>query len=69
MPDIAMCKGKGCKLKKKCLRFTAAPNELRQSYFAEPPMETNNSCTYLIPNGENNELRRKVKRTMEKTRK
>jgi len=37
MPDISMCSGQDCPLKETCYRFTAKPNELRQSYFSNPP--------------------------------
>ena len=37
-PDITMCSGEGCPVKEKCYRFTAKPNEYRQSYFVEPPI-------------------------------
>lgn len=37
MPDITMCKGEGCPAKELCYRYTAKPNEYRQSYFVEPP--------------------------------
>lgn len=32
MPDISMCQNKNCKFKNDCYRFTAIPNEHRQSY-------------------------------------
>jgi hypothetical protein len=44
MPDITMCKGKGCKTKYTCYRFTAEPG-YRQSYFKGSPIE-NNGCDY-----------------------
>ena len=31
MADIAMCDGKDCPLKKKCHRYTAVPNPIRQT--------------------------------------
>jgi hypothetical protein len=37
MPDITMCEGKDCPLKEDCYRYTAIPNEYRQSYFMNPP--------------------------------
>jgi hypothetical protein len=37
MPDITMCEGKDCPLKEDCYRYTAKPNEYRQSYFVNPP--------------------------------
>jgi hypothetical protein len=39
MSDIAMCKGTGCPVKEQCYRFTAKPNEFRQSYFVEVPFK------------------------------
>lgn len=41
-----MCKGVGCESKFTCYRFTAKPNEFRQSYFMETPIKENNSCEY-----------------------
>lgn len=38
MPDISMCSGKSCPVKKKCYRYKAKPSEY-QSYFAEPPIK------------------------------
>lgn len=37
--DITMCTGEGCPAKEECLRYTAKANELRQSYFLEPPIK------------------------------
>jgi hypothetical protein len=45
MPDISMCMGTGCPNKEKCYRFTATPNEYRQSYFMEVPFE-DGKCDY-----------------------
>ena len=39
MSDISMCFGKGCPLKDNCYRFTAKPNEFRQSYLMEVPFK------------------------------
>lgn len=39
MPDITMCRGKDCPKKDSCYRFTAKPNEWRQSYFLESPID------------------------------
>ena len=47
MPDITMCKGIGCEAKTTCYRFTAKPNEYRQSYFMKSPI-VNNGCEYYI---------------------
>ena len=53
MPDIAMCKGGECTMKETCYRFKAAPNEYRQSYFNNPPLDGvdidgNSNCEYYI---------------------
>jgi hypothetical protein len=32
MPDISMCRNEKCKFKEECYRFTAKPDEFRQSY-------------------------------------
>lgn len=37
--DITMCKGGKCPFKDMCHRYTAFPNELRQSYFTKPPFK------------------------------
>lgn len=47
MADITMCEGEGCECKFTCYRFTAKPNEYRQSYFMESPIK-NNGCEYYI---------------------
>jgi hypothetical protein len=48
MPDISLCLNEDCKLKMKCYRYTATPNEWRQSYtFFKPDSE--NSCQYFLP--------------------
>jgi hypothetical protein len=44
-PDITMCKGTNCPAKESCYRFTAIPNEFRQSYFMEPPIK-DGKCDY-----------------------
>lgn len=43
MPDISMCKGTGCPVKKECYRFTAKPSDY-QSYFVTPPLEEDGTC-------------------------
>jgi len=61
--NITMCKGKGCPYKDGCLRYTAKPNEYRQSYFATIPLKEipvsvasqriiEGDCDYYIPNKE-----------------
>ena len=55
MPDIAMCKSQGCELKFGCYRFKAIPNDPYQSYFTNPPFETNEgvqTCGYFWPTEE-----------------
>ena len=47
MADITMCKGDGCETKFTCYRFTAKPNEYRQSYFMESPIK-DGGCEYYI---------------------
>lgn len=37
-PDITMCNGDNCPVKKKCYRYTAKPSEY-QSYFVESPIK------------------------------
>lgn len=37
MPDITMCEGRDCPIKESCYRYTAKPNEFRQSYFVDTP--------------------------------
>ena len=39
MPDITMCKGKDCPLKKKCYRYKTTASEFRQSYFVDEPYD------------------------------
>jgi hypothetical protein len=39
MADITMCKGTDCPMKANCHRYTATPNEWRQSYFIEVPWD------------------------------
>jgi hypothetical protein len=54
MPDIAMCNGKDCPIKKSCIRFTATPTEERQSYSDFDTRETRggDGCFYYENNGE-----------------
>lgn len=37
MADIIMCNVEECPLKEKCFRFTAYPNQFRQSFFKDVP--------------------------------
>lgn len=48
MPDITMCTGEGCALKKRCYRNQAKPDPLHQSYFAAPPfIKETGECLYF----------------------
>lgn len=47
MPDITMCKGVGCEAKHTCYRYTAKPNEYRQSYFLETPKDGDGCAQYI----------------------
>jgi hypothetical protein len=38
MPDITMCDGGDCPIRKSCKRFTSKPS-MRQSFFADVPFE------------------------------
>ena len=49
MADITMCDGEGCEARFTCYRFTAKPNEYRQSYFVKTPI-TNEGCNYYLNN-------------------
>lgn len=52
-----MCSGRGCEKKDECYRHTAKPNEFRQSYFTNPPMEEVKGvqvCDYFWDNKEEN---------------
>ena len=62
MPDITMCKGVGCEAKETCFRYTAKPNEYRQSYFVETP-DLNGGCEYYI---NHNKLTPELKANIEK---
>jgi hypothetical protein len=47
-PDITMCSGEGCRLKKDCYRHVAQPKPYRQSYFVEPPCaEKGTKCKHF----------------------
>lgn len=59
MADITMCNNKTCDNREKCYRFTATPNEWRQSYFykdPEPTISVNSldgetfDCEHFYPN-------------------
>lgn len=50
MPDIALCKNTTCPSNKKCYRFTAKPNEFRQSYSNFSPEGDEVNCSFFIDN-------------------
>lgn len=50
MADITMCTGKDCPMAKDCHRYTATPNNIRQSYFGKPPINSNKKCDYYWNN-------------------
>jgi len=46
MPDISMCSGEGCELRRTCYRYNAKPNPFWQSYFKDPPVNPEGGCAY-----------------------
>jgi hypothetical protein len=52
MADITMCLGTNCPQKETCYRFTAKPNEYRQSYFTNPPIKVGKCDMYWGENAE-----------------
>ena len=57
MADITMCVGTGCPLREWCYRYTATPNEHRQSFsdFTAKVVHMGQKgfeCEEYIPNGE-----------------
>lgn len=52
MPDISLCKNESCPLKDNCYRYTATPNEHRQSYsvFVWEIIDQVAYCKYFIDN-------------------
>lgn len=45
MPDITMCKGKGCKKRESCYRYVAKPDRF-QSYSAFEFLIVNGKCDW-----------------------
>ena len=46
MPDITMCEGTGCPLRKHCYRFVAKPDDW-QTYFVDTPYnKETKSCAH-----------------------
>jgi hypothetical protein len=54
MPDITMCKGRGCILRTRCYRCIATPDEY-QSYFIDEPTTDGHMCAYYLPTYEEKE--------------
>lgn len=50
MPDISLCNNALCPSKDYCYRFTAKPNEFRQSYRKFTLESDEVSCSYFMPN-------------------
>jgi hypothetical protein len=51
MPDISMCTGEGCELRKWCYRYTAQPNGMYQSFMGfYADKNPNEPCDNFIPN-------------------
>lgn len=49
MPDITMCRGGDCPLKKKCYRFLVPPTPFWQSYFSKIPYDkTKKTCEHFV---------------------
>jgi hypothetical protein len=46
MPDISMCQNKECQNNTRCYRFTATPNDFRQSWGDFKP-DNNGNCDYF----------------------
>ena len=55
MPDISMCFGFDCALKKDCYRYRAVP-ELLQMYFTIPPVKED-KCDYFCKLKKDDRLR------------
>jgi len=53
MPDITMCVGvtkkSSCHMKSTCYRYTATPDEYRQSWFSEVPLKEDQTCEHYLP--------------------
>ena len=60
MTDISMCLNKQCESRTTCYRFTAIPNEYRQSYSDFQPVDGEDKCGEYMPisvtKGDNNGL-------------
>jgi len=47
MPDITMCHGENCRMKKTCYRYRAEPDKW-QSYFVDAPIK-DSGCEHYWP--------------------
>lgn len=50
MADVSMCRGHGCVRVKHCLRYTAIPNPIRQSWLGFPQGMDMSRCGFFIRN-------------------
>jgi hypothetical protein len=50
MADISMCLDADCPMSEFCYRYTAKPNERRQSYMQFTRDEPDGSCSSFMPN-------------------
>jgi hypothetical protein len=51
-PDISLCPGTDCPQKESCYRYTAKPNEYRQSYFSVAPIKDGKCDMYWVEKAE-----------------
>ena len=56
--DITMCKNNKCTLKEQCYRFTAFPNEIRQTY--DTFKQINGDCEHFWNNENQVDNKKKV---------
>lgn len=63
VPDIAMCMGGKCPIKKDCYRYRAIPN-LRQNYFTIPPIEKECHYFWQLEKGHKIRLMEEIKETL-----
>lgn len=60
MPDITMCHGLRCVVRDNCHRYTAKPDEIRQSYFVHTPMDEDGNCNHFWGNEDFKEKQREL---------
>ena len=61
MPDISMCSGDNCPIRKKCYRHNAKPSEFRQSYFVDAPYDPEKKTCDYFWNDEKIKMNKNVK--------